>query len=80
MISRFSTISKMNRIIHYATIRKRLFEYKISRKVLAFPSIFCIQTINACNGNCIMCPISKNIDKRSYVMSDSLFEKIIKEI
>jgi len=80
MISRYSSLSKIRRNILFATYYKRIFEYKIKRKVLAFPSIFCIQTINACNGSCIMCPISKNIDNKSFVMSNSLFKKIIKEI
>lgn len=42
-----------------------------------FPTHFQIQTINACNGNCIMCPYTK---KRKHYMSNYLFKKIIKEI
>lgn len=80
MNSRYSPIFKLKRYFHFAVYYKRIFVYKIKKKPLAFPSIFCIQTINACNGSCIMCPKSKNINNRSFVMSNNLFEKIIKEI
>lgn len=66
--------------IQYALFQKRIFEYGIKRKVLPFTSAFCIQTINLCNGSCIMCPIGKNSQKKDMKMSDNLFEKIVIEI
>ncbi|UCD13338.1 MAG: SPASM domain-containing protein [Thermoplasmatales archaeon] len=67
-------------IIQYSVFLRRIFEYNVKRRVLPFPSIFCIQTINLCNGSCIMCPLVQNSKKESMVMSNRLFEKIIKEI
>ena len=59
---------------------KRLIDYKIRKQVLSFPSGFQIQTINCCNGNCLMCPNSKITKDNVEVMSKTLFLKIIKEI
>ena len=72
--------SEFSRIIQYVIFRKRIFEYNIKRRVLPFPTSFCIQTINLCNGACIMCPVGQNDKKKAVVMSNSLFEKIIEEI
>ncbi len=45
-----------------------------------FPVHFQIQTVNACNGKCIMCPYSLIKKTHAKYMNDDLFEKIIKEI
>jgi radical SAM protein with 4Fe4S-binding SPASM domain len=47
--------------------------------LLAFPSHFEIETINACNARCPMCTINE-WDKEEKLMKDELFEKIIIEI
>lgn len=66
----------MDSLVH----RKRLIDNKIRKQVLSFPSNFQIQTINCCNGNCLMCPKSKMTQDTVEVMSKPLFLKIIKEI
>lgn len=43
-----------------------------------FPTVVRIETTNACNAQCIMCPHSK-MDRRVRIMSDELFNKIIDE-
>lgn len=58
----------------------RELEYTIKKKPHPFPSVFQIQTINLCNGSCIMCPYTKNRGKTPISMPDDLFEKIIREI
>ena len=55
-------------------------EYVITKKPHSFPVIFQIQTINQCNASCIMCPYSSKKNKERQIMSDSLFEKIVKEV
>lgn len=67
-------------IFQYGIFLKRIFEYNVKRSALPFPSAFCIQTINACNGSCIMCPIVQNNKKKPTEITDKLFEKIIREI
>ena len=46
--------------------------------LLAFPRYFEIETVNACNARCPMCPIAW--ERESGLMSDELFEKIAQEI
>ena len=79
---RLNTTSKagFSSIVQHGVFLRRIFEYNIKKRTLLFPSIFCIQTINLCNGSCIMCPLAKNSNNESMVMSDRLFEKIVKEI
>ena len=43
-----------------------------------FPPVIRIETTNACNAHCIMCP-HNNMARPVHVMSDVLFEKIIDE-
>ncbi len=76
---------KINNYIISARFRwilffKRELEYPIKKKPHPFPSIIQIQTINACNASCKMCPYATNPPKETKRMSDELFEKIIKEI
>lgn len=60
---------------------KRILQYRITKKPYFFPTSFQIQTKRACNGRCIMCPISlDNIDKKIGEMSDKTFDKIAEEI
>lgn len=59
---------------------KRILQYNITKKPYPFPTMFQIQTNNICNASCIMCPNSSIKNKKPEVMSDELFEKIIKEI
>ena len=59
---------------------KRDLEYPIKKKPYHFPYLFQIQTINQCNGQCIMCPNKKRENKKIVSMSDELFKKIIDEI
>ncbi|HTY74888.1 MAG TPA: radical SAM protein [Candidatus Nanoarchaeia archaeon] len=59
--------------------RKKLV-YHITKKPLPFPLTFQIQTNNICNGSCLMCPISKEKNKKPGRMSDELFEKIVSDI
>lgn len=48
-------------------------------ELLAFPTHFEIETINACNARCPMCTIDEwNKDEK--MMSDELFKKIVEEI
>jgi radical SAM protein with 4Fe4S-binding SPASM domain len=70
----------LNRFIKNAIYRIRIFLYGIKKRAPNFPSTFCIQTINICNGACIMCPFSQKDRNKPSVMSDELFEKIITEI
>jgi len=44
-----------------------------------FPKYFLIETINTCNARCIMCGIDFD-KKRTQLMTDSLFKKILDEI
>ena len=62
------------------TFTKKELEYALKRKIQAFPLIFQIQTINLCNGSCIMCPNSTVTEKKPFYMTDQLFNKIIHEI
>ena len=55
-------------------------KYVISKKASTFPIVIHIQTINTCNGSCIMCPYANKKPEKIEKMSDQLFEKIIKEI
>ena len=48
-------------------------------RLLAFPSYFEIETVNACNASCPMCTID-DWKRRDGLMSDELFEKIADEI
>lgn len=66
----------MDSVIH----QKRLIDYKIRKQVLSFPSCFQIQTINCCNGHCLMCPKQQKTEDTGEVMSKTLFLKILKEI
>ncbi len=70
----------INGFLQYIIFIKRVVEYTVKRNSLPFPSAFCIQTINACNASCIMCPLTQTAKKTPILMSDELFEKIIKEI
>jgi len=45
-----------------------------------FPCHFQIQTINICNGNCIMCPYTSQKRNIAHSMDNELFEKITNEI
>lgn len=54
--------------------------YAITKKTRDFPTLIQIQTINACNASCVMCPYSKNKKEKYQIMSDDLFAKIIQEI
>jgi len=72
--------SAINNWIETAVYFKRILMYHITKKPFSFPMFFQIQTNNLCNGSCIMCPISKEKNKKPGKMSDELFEKIIKEI
>ena len=74
-----SSVGSSN-IFQYAIFLIRIFEYNIKRSALPFPSAFCIQTINACNASCIMCPLAQSAKKTPVVLSDKLFKKIIREI
>lgn len=58
----------------------RLLNFKIFNKISSFPIQIQIQTINLCNGSCVMCPRSITNNNDYHVISDSLFEKIINEI
>ena len=69
-----------SKAFQYLAYQKRTFEYNIKRRAKPFPSIFQIQTINLCNAACEMCPISKMSNIKTEVMSDKLYEKIVKEI
>ena len=59
---------------------KREIEYPIKKKPYYFPYLFQIQTVNQCNGSCLMCPNKKIKSKKPEKMSDELFKKIIQEI
>jgi len=62
---------------------KRIFEYKayrLKKGKYPFPTMFQIQTINTCNGSCLMCPNSKKNNQKVIKMSDELFNKITDEI
>lgn len=63
--------SRYNRSVIRANLRK---------KALDFPIEIQIQTINACNGSCLMCPISQIKKQEITTISERLFDKIIKEI
>ena len=62
------------------TFTKKELEYALKRKIQPFPLIFQIQTIDLCNGSCIMCPNSTLTKKKPCYMTDQLFNKIIQEI
>lgn len=72
--------STFNSLFEIAVYLKRILSYRIIEKPFPFPMFFQIQTNNLCNGSCVMCPISKEKNKKPGMMSDELFEKIIKEI
>lgn len=59
---------------------KSVFQYNIRKKTPIFPTIFQIQTINQCNFSCPMCPNSAIQQKKSEIMSEKLYQKIISEI
>lgn len=59
---------------------KRELEFALTKKFQPFPLIFQIQTVDMCNGSCIMCPNSKLTEKKPCYMTDQLFNKIIQEI
>ena len=63
--------SRYNRLV----IRSNL-----TKKALDFPIEIQIQTINACNGSCLMCPNSQIKKQKIETMSEELFNKIIREI
>lgn len=46
----------------------------------SFPRYIFIETINTCNARCIMCAIDFDDGRRTNVISDNLFEKIIREL
>ncbi|KYK31996.1 MAG: hypothetical protein AYK22_00100 [Thermoplasmatales archaeon SG8-52-3] len=66
--------------MHLFILLGRIFQYNITKKVYQFPSVFQIQTIDACNGKCIMCPRSYQKYSKTKKMSDKLYNKILKEI
>jgi len=70
----------LDSFLQYFIFQKRIFEYNITQKVKPFPTIFQIQTINVCNGSCLMCPVSKKVNIKPKKMSNELFKKIIDEI
>jgi len=72
--------SAINHSIELVAYLKRVLTYHIIKKPFSFPMFFQIQTINLCNGSCVMCPNSKKKNRKPRKMSDELFEKIIKEI
>ena len=43
-----------------------------------FPSVIRIETTNACNGRCIICP-HNDMQRPVHIMSNELFEKIVEE-
>jgi radical SAM protein with 4Fe4S-binding SPASM domain len=59
---------------------RQVIRSNLSKKAIDFPIEIQIQTINACNGSCLMCPISQIKKQKIEHMSEKLFEKIIKEI
>ncbi len=67
-------------LMEHTRFSRLFFECNIAKKALPFPIEFQIQTINACNGSCLMCPKAKVRNKKPEAMSNQLFEKIIKEI
>lgn len=69
-----------NKALQYFVYQYRTFEYNIKREAKPFPSVFQIQTINLCNAACEMCPISSMSNIKPEIMSNRLYEKIIKEI
>lgn len=69
-----------NDYLYKAVTFKKMLEYNITKKPHYFPSKIQIQTVNLCNASCIMCPLSTSKKKKPEVMSNELFEKIIKEI
>ncbi len=58
-------------------ILNRVFPEGEYEDLLKFPKYFEMETINACNARCIMCPLPES---RRKPMSDELFHKISKEI
>jgi radical SAM protein with 4Fe4S-binding SPASM domain len=58
-------------------IESRLGEHPAD--LVNFPRYFLLETIHACNAQCIMCPVKQAKKKRGQ-MSDQLFEKILQEI
>jgi radical SAM protein with 4Fe4S-binding SPASM domain len=67
-----------NHILNVFIIKE--LEYALKGKIQPFPLVFQIQTIDLCNGACIMCPNSTVTEKKPYYMTDQLFQKIIHEI
>ena len=59
---------------------KQELAYALNRKIPSFPLIFQIQTVDLCNGSCIMCPNSTMTKKKQCAMTDQLYQKIIHEI
>ncbi len=66
--------------LYWLSTLKRILQYSITKKPYFFPSMFQIQTVNYCNGSCVMCPLSSKKKEKPEFMSDELFEKIIEEI
>jgi radical SAM protein with 4Fe4S-binding SPASM domain len=67
----------------YRTLRAANRRYSVARDMAAqpFPALIQLQTINACNASCIMCPYP--LFKKEFPrgrMDDALFDKIIAEI
>lgn len=62
------------------TFAKQEARHALGRKTSAFPLIFQLQTIDSCNGACIMCPNAQLPGRKPSSMPDQLFEKIIDEI
>ena len=59
---------------------KRELTYALIKKAPSFPLVFQIQTVDCCNGSCIMCPNSIMTKKKPCAMTDQLYQKIIHEI
>jgi len=64
---------------HLLHLTKSIFFYKLLKKTNSFPSVFQIQTVNTCNGSCLMCP-NPTIEQNTEYIPDNLFKKIIDEI
>ena len=70
----------VNNIIENNLYFKKILKCNLKKKACPFPLVFQIQTINGCNGSCIMCPNGYKNKIKNEPMSDTLFKKIIDEI
>ena len=70
----------VNNIIENNYYFRKILECNLKKKACPFPLVFQIQTINGCNGSCIMCPNGYKNKSKNEPMSDKLFKKIIDEI